>query len=98
MPNLIRAIYENGILRPLEPLNLLEHESVSVAIERDSGRPVIQGTAVSQSEEDWLDKDAIAYARLFADPSVTLEDARNALSNIKGSLSDAISEQRGGHT
>jgi predicted DNA-binding antitoxin AbrB/MazE fold protein len=36
MSQIIRAIYENGVLRPLEELILQEHEQVRVTIESPS--------------------------------------------------------------
>jgi predicted DNA-binding antitoxin AbrB/MazE fold protein len=32
MPNTIKAIYENGVLRPLSSLKLAEHEEVEIVI------------------------------------------------------------------
>jgi predicted DNA-binding antitoxin AbrB/MazE fold protein len=37
MTHIIQAIYEQGVFRPLEPVELAEHERVSLAI--DSTRP-----------------------------------------------------------
>jgi predicted DNA-binding antitoxin AbrB/MazE fold protein len=37
MSQLIRAIYENGVLKPLEPLNLSEHQRVRVSVAADIG-------------------------------------------------------------
>ena len=33
MPNTIRAIYENGVFRPLETPNLPEHQQVRLTVE-----------------------------------------------------------------
>ena len=33
----VDAIYENGVLRPLQPLDLKEHEHVVVSIEKPEG-------------------------------------------------------------
>jgi hypothetical protein len=74
----------------LEPLDLAEWELVSVAIERQNGRPA-EGTAV---DDDWLDKDALECSQRIADPSILLADVREALSGIQGDLSDAVSQQR----
>jgi len=32
----IHAIYEDGVLKPLEPLNLVEHQHVRVSVSADS--------------------------------------------------------------
>jgi predicted DNA-binding antitoxin AbrB/MazE fold protein len=36
MSKQIEAIYENGVLRPLEPLSLDEHQRVTITIAEDS--------------------------------------------------------------
>jgi predicted DNA-binding antitoxin AbrB/MazE fold protein len=95
MSRIIRAIYENGMLRPLEPLDLAEQESVFVAIQRNGDRQVEPSESKVELQEEWLDKDAIAYANLHADPNISLADVRQALSGIRDSLADAVSEQRG---
>lgn len=90
MQQLIHAIYENGVLRPLEPLELAERELVSLAIERQKG---IEPESFEQ--DAWLDEEAVKHSRLIADPSITLADVRQALRGIQGELSDAVSQQRG---
>jgi predicted DNA-binding antitoxin AbrB/MazE fold protein len=37
MPLTIEAVYENGVLKPAQPLPLKEHEKVTVTIEPKSG-------------------------------------------------------------
>jgi predicted DNA-binding antitoxin AbrB/MazE fold protein len=37
MPITVEAVYENGVLRPVQPLPLGEREKVSVTIESTSG-------------------------------------------------------------
>ncbi len=82
MKQTIEAIYEDGVLRPLEPLNLANHERVSVTVE-------------TPGEEDWMDQDFMEQAQQEADPSVTLDEVRRALSKIPKSLADTIIEERG---
>jgi predicted DNA-binding antitoxin AbrB/MazE fold protein len=48
MSKRVEAVYENGILRPLEPLGLHQHQRVSVIVCEKPGVP---------SEEEWLDTD-----------------------------------------
>jgi predicted DNA-binding antitoxin AbrB/MazE fold protein len=77
----IQAIYENGVLRPLVPLDLAENEVVTIDVFR--------------GDEYLFDLDiGNAYAA-GADDSISLEDVRKALSSIKGSLDQAIDEDRG---
>lgn len=91
MQQFIHAIYENGVLRPLEPLGLAERELVSLAIERQQ-----KGTEPEPFEQDaWLDEEAVKRSNLIADPSITLAEVRQALRGIQGDLSDAVSQQRG---
>ena len=78
----IDAVYENGVLRPLEPLALAENERVRVAVH-------------STTEEDLLDRDFLDFAKREADRSVTLEDVRARLAKISGSFSDAVIAERG---
>jgi predicted DNA-binding antitoxin AbrB/MazE fold protein len=46
MSKRIEAVYENGVLRPLEPLLLRDHQHVSILVQDDAGSP---------AAEDWLD-------------------------------------------
>lgn len=82
MRQTIEAIFENGVLQPLEPLNLPDHERVSVTVE----------TAKTQ---DWLDRDAMEWARSEGDPSIPLDHVRQLLAKISGSLSDLVIAERG---
>lgn len=36
MPKNIEAVYEDGVLKPLSPLNLKEHEKVRISLEKES--------------------------------------------------------------
>ncbi len=38
MDNPVRAIYENGVLRPLHPLGLEEHEVVWLVVQRSTSK------------------------------------------------------------
>jgi predicted DNA-binding antitoxin AbrB/MazE fold protein len=78
----IEAIYENGVLRPLEPLALTENEHVKVTVAR-------------ATDEDWLDADFMNACAADADPSITLEQVRGSLSKIRGSMDEAIQTDRG---
>jgi predicted DNA-binding antitoxin AbrB/MazE fold protein len=78
----IEAIYENGVLRPLVPLDLTENEHVTVTVAR-------------AADEDWLDADFMNACAVDADPSITLEQVRGSLAKIRGSLDEAIQTNRG---
>jgi predicted DNA-binding antitoxin AbrB/MazE fold protein len=78
----VAAVYENGVLRPLEPLPLTEQERVLVSVSR--------GT-----EGDWLDTEFMDACAADADPSVTLQQVRSSMAKIRGSMDAAIDEDRG---
>jgi predicted DNA-binding antitoxin AbrB/MazE fold protein len=83
MTETVQAIYENGVLRPLSPLNLREEEQVTLTLARSE-----DGIA------DWEDGDCYEACKKEADESVTLEQVQKALSKIPGSLTvDFIAER-----
>lgn len=78
----IDAIYENGVLRPLEPVDLEEHQQYSIDIMRAEG------------DEPVLDEEFIESCAPEDGKEVTIEEVRQALSSIPGSLSDDIRAER----
>jgi predicted DNA-binding antitoxin AbrB/MazE fold protein len=77
----LQAIYEKGILRPLEPLNLPERQLVTVVI-------------TEETEEPWLDLEYLAECAADNHDDVSLEDVRRALAKIPGSLTaDFVAER-----
>lgn len=78
----LQAIYEGGILRPVEPLRLEEHQLVNLILFDD---------AIPDEE---LRFEAPEQFESLADHSVTPEAVRRALSVIPGSLdADFIAER-----
>jgi predicted DNA-binding antitoxin AbrB/MazE fold protein len=77
----IDAVYENGVLRPTQPLRLSEHERFRV-------------TVIPEVDEDLLDHDFNASGDEL-DSSVTLEQVQAVMSKIGGSMDSAIDELRG---
>ena len=75
------AIYENGVLRLLEPLDLREQQQVTVTV-NDS--PV----------DSWLDHEFLATLEDEQEPRPSLAQVRAALSTIPGNLSDDIRSER----
>ena len=79
----VDAIYEDGVLKPLGPLSLAEHQRVSLVIggddeERDGG-------------------DASDYQPLIAeegDPNVTWGEVQTLLAKLPGSLADDFDRER----
>lgn len=80
----IEVVYENGVLRPLGPLppELQEHQHLTVTIDTPGAR------------EDRLDAACLAAARRDADPSVSLEEVRNILARVPGTLAQAAIAER----
>ena len=78
----IAAIFENGVLRPLDPLPLSEREQVRISVFR-------------AADDDWLDQDYMNGCAAEGDATITLEQVRAALATIVGTMDDAIDEDRG---
>ena len=96
MTKTVEAVYEDGLLRPLEPLGLREHQRVRVLLELASPMTP-QGTQLvtaAPDEADWLDADCVRQCAANADEAVSLESVRQALSKIPGSLTaDFVAER-----
>ena len=81
----LEAVYENGVLRPLEPLNLHEHQHVVV---------VVSELSPDRAIDELLDVEYLQACAREADHSITLETVREALSRIPGSLTaDFVAER-----
>jgi predicted DNA-binding antitoxin AbrB/MazE fold protein len=82
----VEAIYEHGVLRPLGPLSLTESQRV---------RLTISDVASARSQRD-LNIVSRARAELAAMESVpTIEEVRDALSAIPGSVAEDVTAERG---
>src|SRR5436190_16344285 len=84
MTRTVQAVYEKGLLRPLEPLNLQENERVTITV-TNSTRPI---------DDELIDQEFHAYCETQADDTASLETVRQALAKIPGSLSDDIRAER----
>ena len=87
MTKKVGAIYENGVLRPLEPLPLAERERVTVTI----------GIGADQPRHSHLDVEFIERARrelASVDSIPTLEEVRQMLSKDKSSWADHVIAER----
>jgi len=78
----VEAIYENGVLRPLKPLELADQQRVRITIE--NGDPLA----------DLVDTEYEEWCALESKDAPSLEQARKILSKISGSLSDVIISER----
>jgi predicted DNA-binding antitoxin AbrB/MazE fold protein len=79
----LKAVYENGVLRPLEPLPFKQHELVTVTITDSQPTP-----------EEWLDDEFLRAVEAEADESITLGEVRAALAKIPGSMAEDIRRGR----
>jgi len=63
MPRHLEAIYEQGVLRPLEPLVLAEHQRVRLTLdEKPLSWPSTEPVLERQEEMQWLTKESGPYA------------------------------------
>jgi predicted DNA-binding antitoxin AbrB/MazE fold protein len=83
MQRTVRATYEGGVLHPLDPLLLQEHQRVTVTVSDDAELPTNHPLFVSPDE--WADA---------AHEEIALDDVRDRLSRIKGSVSQLIIDER----
>ena len=87
MPIEVDAVYENGILKPLQALDLAEDERVVVTITQEEN-----GAGLGQPDADFMQ----GLRRRLADavPAPGLEEVRRRLSKIPGSMTaDFIAER-----
>lgn len=85
----IDAIFENGVFRPEEPVNISEGQRVSLNVESRS-----EALHDLSDVKDLLDAEYVASCCQGADGVPSLEEARRILSVFKGSLADRICEER----
>jgi predicted DNA-binding antitoxin AbrB/MazE fold protein len=81
-PQHIQAIFESGVLLPLQPLQLDEHDRVEVTVVRTS------------SSGPRTDAAFVSPLLSEADDTVTLQQVQQALSKIPGSLVDDFARER----
>jgi len=87
MPLQVDAVYENGVLRPLQPLDLREHEHVRVSVVKTAalGRSSLAVEYIETITRDLQD----------AEPAPGLEEVRRRLAKIPGSMAAEIVADRG---
>jgi predicted DNA-binding antitoxin AbrB/MazE fold protein len=79
MTKTFEAVYENGVLRPVDPLSLPDQSRVIVTI--TDATPFEGDASAYYPSEEWE-----AALR----DEISLAEVRQALSSIDGSLSDAV--------
>lgn len=82
MLHTLTAVYEHGILRPLEPLNLPDQTRVELTLQTDTST-------------DIQDEDAFELANREGDESIELHEVRQRLASIPGSLAESVISERG---
>ena len=80
MSQLIQAIFEHGVFRPLEPVTFAEHERVTLSVS--------EATASKSSDEDVIRKQPEALARLRAEMDSLLNEAPQ--DGLRGADHDVI--------
>lgn len=83
MSQSIEVIYENGVLRPLEPLDLEEHQRVTITIAEDG-----------EGQEDLFDPEFTHWCAEQSRNALSLEEVRKTLSKIRGSMADVVIAER----
>lgn len=84
MHQTVEAIYDDGVLRPLEKLSLRPRQRVLLRIDEAPGAAV-----------EIEDKAFLNYCLSEGDPSITLEEVRQALAVIPGSLTPFLECREG---
>ena len=87
MTTQVEAVYENGVLRPLEPLPLDEHQRVTLTVSDVSEDPL--ASMIDHAFVERARKEVEA-----TDDIPTLEEVQRILSKIPGSLSEDSIAQR----
>ena len=87
MPLQIDAVNENGVLRPLQPLELREHEHVLVS--------VVKAEAQGRSNLAVEYIESVKRVLQDAEPAPGLEEVRRRLAKIPGSMAAEIVADRG---
>jgi predicted DNA-binding antitoxin AbrB/MazE fold protein len=83
MEKTVQAVYEDGVLRPLETILLEERQEVTITISDQGNFP--RDHPLLASSDEW--------ARAAGD-QVSLDEVRRALASIRGSLSEAVIDER----
>jgi predicted DNA-binding antitoxin AbrB/MazE fold protein len=87
MTKQVDAVYENGMLRPLEPLHLAEHQHVTITVS-----DIPDDALASMIDHDFLEraKKEVAAARHIP----TLEEVQRMTADDPSSWAEAIVAER----
>ena len=85
----LQAIYENGVFRPLQPVDLREHQHVSIIISGEK-KKTNKEIMLAGIEEFLVGEEFYEYCKKNADDSASLEEVRKIMAKIPGQMSDDI--------
>jgi predicted DNA-binding antitoxin AbrB/MazE fold protein len=85
MEKVFQAVFEQGVLHPLEALPLEERQQVTATISDAIANSTAPGHPLLVSPEEWAEA---------ANDDIGLDEVRRALSTIRGSLSETVLEER----
>ena len=88
MAQQVEAVYENGVLRPLQPLRLNEAARVQLSVSQ----------VAADALDELIDYKLLDYARArisSQEKVTTLDEVRAKLSQMKGSMAELIIAERG---
>ena len=88
MPLQVDAVYENGVLRPLQPLDLREHEHVTVSVVKAEPTP-----GRSRLDVEYIER--IKKELRDTERAPGLGEVRRRLEKIPGSMAAEIIAERG---
>jgi len=83
MSQFIQAGFENGVFRPLDPIEIAENAVVR-----------LQVSGSLADVEAWVDHDSLAEANAALGPAPSLEEVRSATARIPGEWSTDVSRDR----
>ncbi|HEX5105244.1 MAG TPA: antitoxin family protein [Pirellulaceae bacterium] len=93
MSQRIEAIFQNGTFRPQVPVSLAEGQRVSLSVESRPAASHPAGASGLGDLQDLLDTEFMESCRAHAEPP-PLEEVRQILSAVPGSLADWNSQER----
>ena len=86
MVHQVDAVYEDGVLRPLERLPLAQSQRVRLIVSDEAqSHPLLDRSVLEQARDE--------VARMHHVP--TIEEVRSVLSTISGSMSEFVIQERG---
>ncbi|HXJ95632.1 MAG TPA: antitoxin family protein [Terriglobia bacterium] len=85
MEKTLQAVYEGGVLRPLEPVPLEDQQKVTVTVTISEEGNASPDHPLLASPDEWA---------AAATDDISLDEVRHALSTIRSSLSETIIEER----